>query len=185
MAFLIYKKETKQDKQFYIHGYENYRLAGWGLIYSLWTKKGKPKNRGWSITSDDLLKEFNETYSSQTHSLVIDFHPSSTERIGLIEIENIHLFTYGNDDAVFWTPMMLELRDVYYDEDFENLTQEEKQKIISEIEPLPNRQATFFEFLYLNGDDKSWNWGKNGMTNAAFIFNDARQYFAKYFAAGL
>ncbi len=173
--------DLKQD----IHGYENYRLAGWGLIYSLWTKKGKPKNRGWSITSDDLLKEFNETYSSQTHSLVIDFHPSSTERIGLIEIENIHLFTYGNDDAVFWTPMMLELRDVYYDEDFENLTQEEKQKIISEIEPLPNRQATFFEFLYLNGDDKSWNWGKNGMTNAAFIFNDARQYFAKYFAAGL
>jgi len=35
--------------------------------------------------------------------------------------------------------------------------------------------------LYLNGTDRGWNWGRNGMTNAAFLQNSARDYFRKYF----
>jgi len=33
------------------------------------------------------------------------------------------------------------------------------------------------ELLYLNGDNQGWNWGRNGMTNAAFIHGPARTYF--------
>jgi hypothetical protein len=184
MAFILYRKENRNGKQFYIHCKEHYKLAGWGLIYSLWKSNGKPINKGWSVSADQILKAHNKDYSTKTHSLVIDFHPNSKERIGLVEIENIHLFTYGDSEKISWTPMMLELKDVFYNEDYEELTQEEKEKIISEIEPISNGDK-IYEFLYLNGDDKNWNWGKNGMTNAAFIFNDAREYFAKFFVDGL
>jgi len=75
--------------------------------------------------------------------------------------------------------MMLELKDVFYD-DYDNLTEEIKAKEISKFE-VNEELNIFIEFLYLNGDDKSWNWGKNGMTNAVFIKSEAREYFKKFF----
>lgn len=180
MAFIIYRKEKRKNKQFYIHNDGSYKLAGKGLIYDLWIKNGKPKNKGWSISASDLLKEYNEEYSAETHSLVIDFHPNSTYRIGLIEIEKIHLYTFGNNETAYWTPMMLELRDVFYDEEYEDLKPDKKRKEIEEIEIQESRQK-IVEFLYLNGDDQSWNWGRNGMTNAAFLHDESRDYFRKYF----
>ena len=176
MAFIIFKKSEISDKQVYSHQNEGYKLAGWGLIHSLWLKNSKPINTGWSITANDILMQHNNNYSAISHALVIDFHPSSTNRIGLIEVENIHLFTFGGQERAFWTPMMLELRDVFYKEDYENLTFEKRQKIISNIELQPKRER-MFEFLYLNGDSESWNWGKNGMTNAAIIHDEPRKYF--------
>ena len=102
----------------------------------------------------------------------------------LIEIVKIHLFTYGNNEKASWTPMMLELKEVFYEDDYDNLSKEEKQKIIHDFEPISDEKR-IFEFLYLNGDSYSWNWGRNGMTNAAFIYNDARKYFATFFLDGL
>lgn len=182
MAFLIYSKSTTLDKTHYINNNEHYKLAGWGLIYSLWVKRNKPTNLGWTISSDDILKQQNKFYSSNSHALIIDFHPSSTDRIGLIEIERIHLYTFGNNEGAFWTPMMLELRNVFYEEDYEDLTPEKKHGIIFDIELQPDRQK-IFEFLYLNGDEQSWNWGKNGMTNAAFIHDEPRKYFSNFFSS--
>lgn len=36
----------------------------------------------------------------------------------------------------------------------------------------------FVEFLYLQGN---WNWGMNGITNAAFLRGKARAYFREFF----
>jgi hypothetical protein len=181
--YIIYKKEKQKGKQVYIHTDEVYKLAGWnwGLIYSLWENKDKPINEGWSVSSSELLNSYNKTYSNNSHSLIIDFDPNSKKRIGLKEIENIHLFTFGKKKSAWWTPMMLELRDVFYKDDYDKeLTQEKKQKQISTIVIGPNQNQNV-EFLYLHGDDKSWNWGMNGRTNAAFIYDDAREYFKKFF----
>ena len=177
MAFIIFKKEKIKDKLFYIHNDESYKLAGIGLIKNLWEKNKNPINKGWSISANDILKEHREEYADDTHSLVIDFHPSSTERIGLIEIEKIHLYTYGKGKTAYWTPMMLELRDTFYEEDYENLTAEKKRKEINKIK-VNDERSQIIEFLYLQGN---WNWGRNGSTNAAFLHEESRNYFKNFF----
>jgi hypothetical protein len=73
---------------------------------------------------------------------------------------------------------MLELRDVYYDEEFDPpITPAQKEKILSRVEIAADRQR-IVEFLYLQGP---WNWGRNGSTNAAFIHDEARNYFQQFF----
>jgi hypothetical protein len=180
MSFLVFQKIIKNDKLFYKSSTENFKLAGWNLLYRLWCQKNKPVETGWSVTANDILREHNEDYSSDTHSLVVDFHPNSKERIGLIEIEHIHLYTFGGSGYAAWSPMMWELRDVFYKEEFSALTSDEKAIEIFEI-PISQNRPRIVEFLYLNGDDYSWNWGKNGMTNAAFIHEESREYFRKFF----
>jgi hypothetical protein len=180
MAFMIFKKERTGDGVFYSNAHQGYKLAGYGLLYELWNKRNKPVECGWSVTAADLLKEHSEEFSADNFALVIDFHPSATNRIGLVEIEAIHVYTYGNENGVFWSPIMLELRDVYYDEDFdEPLTAGRKEEILSRFDLSPTREK-IVEFLYLQG---GWNWGRNGSTNAAFIKDDARKYFQKFFTA--
>jgi hypothetical protein len=137
-------------------------------------------NQGYSLSANELLKQHNEKYSSETHSLVIDFHPNSNYRIGLIEIEKIHIYTFGEKGVTSWSPMMLELKEIFYEEEYENLTNEEKSKIINEFE-IKKNGSKIVEFLYLNGSVNSWNWGRNGMTNASFIHEEPRKYFKNFF----
>ena len=175
---MIFKKERSGTGLCYSNANQGYKLAGYNLLYKLWNKRNKPVECGWSVTAADLLKEHGEEFSSDNYALVIDFHPSATNRIGLVEIEAIHVYTYGNINDVFWSPIMLELRDVYYDEDFdEPLTADRKREILSRLVLTPTRQK-IVEFLYLQG---GWNWGRNGSTNAAFIRDDARRYFQPHF----
>ena len=172
----------KDAKKHYQTEMRSFSLAGYNLIYNLWLKNNKPIKQGWSISSNDLLTMIDEAFTSDSHALVIDFHPNADYRIALIEIDRIHLYTYGDKekDYVYWTPMMLELKSLYYDEYDEAFTDEEKAQVIDCFE-CPESQSRIAEFLYLNGTDSGWNWGKNGMTNAAFIEEDAREYFKKFF----
>jgi hypothetical protein len=117
--------------------------------------------------------------NGDSHALLIDFVPNANNRIGFVEIINIHLYTYGEDESVFWSPMMLELRSVFY-RDYKGFTPKFKEKTIKEFK-IKNEREKIIEFLYLNGDDYSWNWGKNGMTNAAFLDSSARKYFKHFF----
>jgi len=177
MAFKLFKKERSGTGVYYSDARQDYKLAGYNLLYKLWNKRNKPTDRGWSVTADELLKEHGEGFSSGDYALVIDFHPSSKSRIGLVEIEAIHVYTYGGSTGASWSPMMLELRDVYYNEDLDQpLTPSRKQDILARLELSPTRQKVI-EFLYLNG----WNCGRNGNTNAAFIHDAARRYFQHAF----
>ncbi len=97
----------------------------------------------------------NESY--ETSRLLIDFDPNSKWRIGLIELLDIYIYTYSGakPNEAGWSPMMLRLRDVVY-EGFENeISKEEKEKKIKEIQD-PNYEEDFVEFLYTNGSDKGW-----------------------------
>ena len=76
--------------------------------------------------------------------------------------------------------MMLRLRDVQYEEYENDISDQEKEQKIKTLKD-PGNEEDFVEFLYLNGPNKGWNWGRNGMTNAAFIQGPARDYFRKYF----
>lgn len=76
---------------------------------------------------------------------------------------------------------MLRLRDVFYQEYNQPLNSSQRDEILKTLpEPRPDA-ADFVEFLYLNGSAHRWNWGKNGMTNAAFLHGAAREYFRQFF----
>ncbi len=178
MAFMLFKKERSGADMYYSNAHAGYSLAGYQLLYKLWNKRNKPVECGWSVTADDLLKEHGEGFNSADYALVIDFCPSAQDCVGLVEIEAIHVYTYGDAKRTYWSPLMLELRDVYYDDDYEApVTPDQRQEIIARFK-LPPTRKKIIEFLYLKDD---WNWGRNGSTNAAFILDDARRYFQNVF----
>ena len=179
MAFMVYGKRGNDLLQ----TGEYFSLAGYNLIYQLWEKHGKPTDQGWHITADDLIKEYTEGSGSiETHSFLIDFHPNARTRIGIIELLDIYAYTYSGETEkdAGWTPMMLRLRDVLYEKYENEISDVEKEAKLKKLKN-PNNKEDIIEFLYLNGPDKGWNWGRNGMTNAAFIHRPAREYFRKYF----
>ena len=179
MSFLYYNKNNGLIS----NTGDKFSLAGYNLIYNLWKKKKKPTATGWHLNADDLIKEHSGgKESGSSGALIIDFDPKSRWRIGLIELHDIYIYTYSGakKDASSWSPMMLRFKDVLYKEFETELKEEQKINIMKEIQ-IDDNADEFIEFLYLNGTDRGWNWGRNGMTNAAFLQNSARDYFRKYF----
>lgn len=183
MAFLEFECTQKSEKQFLCFTGKGFSLAGYNLIYQAWERKEKPLNEGWHVSQDELLKIHSKgQHDTSTRRLVIDYDPKSTRHIGLVELLDIYAFTWGqNNGEPAWTPLMLRLRELVekeYEEPFES---SRKDAILANLtEPEPTT-PDFVEFLYLNGADKGWNWGMNGMTNAAFLHGAARDYFRKFF----
>lgn len=162
---------------------EYYSLAGYNLIFKAWQKNNFPICTGWHVSAEDLIQiHTNHAETYDTRRLLVDFHPSSTRRIGIIEILEIYIFSYGiaDNQYVSWSPMMLRLRDVFYQEYQHDISENFRGQTLQQF-PAPNEGEDFVEFLYLNGTDNGWNWGRNGMTNAAFLYGDARYYFRDYF----
>ncbi len=155
-------------------------MGGNGLIKQAWEKRGKPLNEGWNITLEELQAfRFSEP-ASAAKRLTIDFDPKANWRIGLVEPEVIYAYTYGNKQGLpTWTPLMLKLRNVFYNDIYDGaLTKEKKDALLAEG-IVQNSEEECIEFLYLQGT--SWNWGRNGSTNAAFIEAGAREYFRPFF----
>ena len=179
MAFLYYQRANGELKK----TSQSFSLAGYNLIYQLWELKGKPTDQGWHVTANDLIKQHsNGKDSHSSAAMLVDFDPNSKWRIGIIELLDVYIYTYSGvtKEESGWSPMMLRFKDVMYEEYDDELSDDKKNKIITLIKD-PQSEEDFVEFLYLNGSDKWWNWGMNGMTNAAFIQSPAREYFRAYF----
>ena len=179
MAFLLFERAVVGAKSVLRPTGQHFQLAGYQLIHQAWSESGKPKNRGWQVSADRLIQLHTggkESYA--TRRLVIDFDPLASWRIGLIELLDVYAYTHAEGDEVTLTPLMLRMRDVLYEE--RPVTPEEKAKTLAEI-PEPAQEVDFVEFLYLNGDARRWAWGRNGSTNGAFIQQDARDYFRRFF----
>ena len=159
---------------------ESFSLAGDNLVRAAWEAQAKPLNSGWHATADDLIRIHTKgTAGGQTMALLIDFDPTAKWRIGIIELLDVYAFTFGDDAGhTIWSPLMLRLQDIFYDDTPGVDHQGRKDSILSEL-PEPTTSSDFVEFLYLTGP--TWNWGRNGMTNAAFIQGPAREYFRKFF----
>ena len=99
-----------------------------------------------------------------------------------MELLDVYAYTWGDDTGgPSWTPLMLRLRDTFYEEYDPPIDEAQKTEILSDLEELGPDTKDFVEFLYLNGPAYGWNWGKNGMTNAVFLQGAAREYFRKFF----
>ena len=161
---------------------EHFRLAGYNLIYQAWKIRGQPLDHGWHVSADELIRiDSNGLHTYDTRRMVIDFDPNARWRIGLIELLDVYAYTWGNGSGeASWTPLMLRLRDVFYEEYDPEITNHQRNEIMQQL-PEPNDDSDFVEFLYLKGCDGSWNWGMNGRTNAAFLQGEARAYFRQFF----
>lgn len=182
MAFLVYERMSKAGKDILRATGNHFTLGGHSLIYKAWEARGKPKNQGWHVNADELIKLYSGGQASyETMRLIIDYDPNSKTSIGLIELLHVYAYTYAKTDKVDWTPLMLRLRDVYICNPKETITKDKKAEMISEITPYYSDD--YIEFLYLQGDKdkRGWAWGRNGSTNAAFIHGEARKYFKNYF----
>ena len=183
MAFLIFDRVIQGNAAILRPTGQGFSLAGYNLVYHAWETRGHPTDQGWEVSADELVRlATNGSHTTATRRLIIDFDPKAKRRIGLIELLHIYAYTYQGREpgTVDWTPLMLKMRD-FFDEEYEHsISTEEKAKRISAV-PERADAPECVEFLYLNGTQKGWTWGRNGSTNAAFIEIAARDYFRSFF----
>ncbi|MFZ4440241.1 MAG: hypothetical protein ACOYOS_17585 [Syntrophales bacterium] len=183
MAFLLFERALVDGRPVINPTKNTFSLAGYNLIYRAWLAHGSPVDEGWHVTADELIQLHSDgAHDYSSRCLVIDFDPTSTRRIGLIELLDVYAFTWSDGNGgPSWTPLMLRLRDVHYEEYDPPIDQNRKAEILSNLPEQAPDSRDFVEFLYINGPLYSWNWGKNGMTNAVFLQGAARDYFRKFF----
>lgn len=179
MAFLVFERALVGGQGVLRPTGQHFKLGGYQLIYKAWVALGKPMNQGWQVSADELIglhSDGKESYA--TRRLVIDYDPSALWRITLIELLDVYAYTYAEGDQVTWTPLMLRMGPCLYK--VQEVTPEEKAQIIAEISEFTG-EGDIIEFLYLNGDTRSWGWGRNGSTNAVLIDQEHRDYFRRFF----
>ncbi len=181
MSFLIFEQFAEGEQTALRPTGDNFKLAGYNLLHKAWQQLERPLDEGWHVSGADLLNlHFGSGPRPPNPRLIIDFHPSATGRIGLVELMDIYAWTFSDNGRVVWTPLMLRLQDTFYEEYEVAITAEARTAIMERI-PIASLGRESIEFLYLNGEDRGWNWGRNGMTNAAFIQGGARDYFRLFF----
>ena len=183
MAFLLFERTVVGGRPVIQPTGSTVKLAGYNLLYKAWEIHGRPVDKGWHATADELIRlHTNGAHDYATRRLIIDFDPNATWRIGIIELLDVHAYTWSDGNGgPSWTPLMLRLRDVHYEEYDPPIDQIKKAEILSNLPEQASDNPDFVEFLYLNGPSYGWNWGKNGMSNAAFLQGAARDYFRKFF----
>src|SRR6266849_8766804 len=134
MSFLLFERTVKNGPAILRPTGREFQLGGYQLVFRAWERRGRPVDQGWEVGADELIKLHTEgTESYDTRRLIVDFHPSASWRIGIIELLDIYAYTYAGDQpgSVSWTPLMLRMRDVLYEERL--VTQEYKARAIAEI----------------------------------------------------
>jgi hypothetical protein len=183
MTFHIFECQQSDGRDVLRLTDQEFRLAGYKLLYRAWVARGKPIGQGWRVSADELMAiQTGGEESCATRRMIIDFHPSNMKRVALIELQGIFLFNWAGDipGSVSWTPMMLRLRAVSDEWTDVPMSAEQRRERMARLE-IDAYGAEFVEFLYLQGDDGGWNWGRNGSTNAAFLHSEAREYFREFF----
>ena len=183
MAFMLYEvRAAAATEDLHFTG-EFYRLAGNNILKRVWKKKDRPLNQGWHASSDEMIAEWTQgQHSAATRRLLVDASPNTKDKIEIIEILEVWAYTLGDDQTrqVWWTPLMLNVRQVLGRYGIRNMPAEERREIIQEIRS-PQYSLEFREFLYVLGDDRGWNWGMSGRTNAPFLEPHVSDYFRSNF----
>lgn len=180
MTFLVFEVINTPKPHLCVTGAE-FQLAGRNLLFDAWERRHRPINAGWDVSADELISDTTGgTESYATRRLIIDCDPNSPTKVSLTEILHIYAFIYGNNGSAEWTPLMLKLRDVYYDDDCSSMDATKRTTLYQNLK-IPADSPAIMEFLYLHGDDKGWRFGRNGMTNAVFLHPQTRDFFRPYF----
>ena len=83
MTFKIFDRKQLEGRPVLCPTLESFRLAGYNLLHAAWTKRGSPIEAGWHVSADELIQfHYDGAHDSNTKRFVIDFHPTTTRRIG-------------------------------------------------------------------------------------------------------
>jgi hypothetical protein len=185
MAFLLFERTVVDGRPVISPTGSTYSLAGYNLLYKAWLAHKSPLDRGWHTTADKLIQLHTKcAHNYTTRRLIIDFHPNSNWRIGLVELLDVYACTWSDGKGQpSWTPLMLRLRDVFYEEYYppNKIDQARKAEILSNLPEQASDSPDFVDFLCLGGPLHSWKLEKSGMMSAAFLQGAARDYFREYF----
>lgn len=154
-------------------------LGGRRRIFDAWRNQGRPLDRGWHVSARELIEITGDDPAQVL--LVIDWNPSSETYIGLAVLLDVYAYTWAYGGRVpVWTPVMFRMRNLFRQE-IEN--REQKTQLVNAGLPEPDPEAPdFASFLYLAGERDGWVWRRGRGTNAAaFLEDDAREYFRKFF----
>ena len=117
MPAFLYERSTTDGKRL-LNQSRQISLAGFGALHSLWSSKGKPIDTGWHITAADLVAyAISPNGNVSDHEIIIDAAPSVKSLVDLVQVVDIHVYTYGNDaGGASWSNLMLRVKDVCWAE---------------------------------------------------------------------
>ena len=149
MAFLVFERlQDNQGRTVLRYNGASFSLAGYNLLFKAWEKRGKPLDQGWHVSANELIEiHSNGAETFATMRLVSDINPNISNGIFLVELLDIYAYTwgYGTDKAV-WTPFMLRLRQILYEEYDDEIVETERIRIFQEV-PEPTDNTEYIEFL--------------------------------------
>ncbi len=127
----------------------------------------------WHLSGGQLLEALGWLPSAQ-HRLIVDLKPNVPNNVSLYRV----LRVWGHSSAC-WTPVALRLQPLFVDRRTADPNRFKKLfKFPALDEPLVH------EFLYLQGGFRrqpkkrnEWQWGRNGLVNAALLWPDALSFF--------
>lgn len=181
MPVFLYKKIRKDEGEFLLQ-VKQINLAGYNAVFKLWEKKGKPLNRGWNISKEELITyALGKEEEVDLHSAIFDIIPSRKDQVYLLEVLDIYLYTYREEktERARWSNLMLRLSEIFGKEKIES--EEEKAGLTREFPFKRWPEENIYTFLYLKGEEGSWNWSRLGQMNGALIFKEAQAYFKEFF----
>lgn len=181
MPAFLYQRSIKNGKRC-LTQMQQIPLAGHriGAIYGLWASRGKPTDVGWCILPADITRYVLGTHGSiSDYEIIIDAAPSVQSLVDLVQLVDIHVYTHSNGaGGASWSNLMLRVKDVCWEEDVTPLRKSELTKSFEEPDAYGDDILTF---LYLHGEARSWNWGRVGQMNGAWLHKPARAYFQRFF----
>lgn len=137
-------------------------LLGGGLIKSAWLDKGAPMYQGWTATDAELLSAWE--LEPDTSAIVIDMTPAR-ETVALFQLWAVSGYT---DET--WTPMMLHLRSLYWDEPPDKPIEEFKMTFVRDAA----KGMYVRSIMYVKED---WNRGGSGPSSGTLITDEVWAYF--------
>ena len=179
MPAFLYQRSTTGGKR-YLNQVRQISLAGFGALHSLWSSEGKPIDKGWYITAAGLIVyAIGANGKVGDHEIIIDAAPSVKSLVDLVQVVDIHVYTHGNDaGGASWSNLMLRVKDVCWEE---GVTPDKKTALTKRFEEPSVYGEDILTFLYLHGDARSWNFGRIGQMNGAWLHSQARDYFRRFF----
>lgn len=144
---------------------EQVALLGGGLIRSAWERKGSPMYEGWTVTDADMLAVWE--CEPETSALVIDMKPKGQD-VSLFQLWAVSGWTDGS-----WTPLMLHLRTLFWDDPPDKPIEEFK----SSFKRDPAQGKYVRTFMYVRG--KGWTRGGIGASSRLLITDGLWDYFAE------
>jgi len=123
----------------------------------------------WDMTESQILSELGVEHTENA-AIVVDLKPNVKDNVSLFRIRRVWGISHPE-----WSPIAVQLETLFID-----WATTEADKMKMDFKEPENRNLVH-EFLYLRGGTSSggWSWGQVGSVNAALLWPDDFNHFAR------